>query len=260
MKVHTFDSTSEAYNASQTDDNIKDGDVLSVPSEGIHGVLVKAWPVAVTADHGAFHALEDGVKWESYEGGRYFEAASHAALIGVPAYATEPTSAAEPEEEPEPESDDAYADRHFREVTGLAPVGPEARAFGHAVGVLIDQVAELHRIEYDPDYVKPVEPILAKMERELRALRRPRTTLSFKFEEDQATGEPYAVVDGVMTGPDRGIYMTQSDGRWVKQGAPEEHRTPDWLVKALNAAWESYWETAEKVRAAEAAAGWDATP
>jgi hypothetical protein len=61
-QVHTFDSTGEAYDHSQYDENIKDGDVLSVPNEGVHGYLHHAWPVAVVhnGDPGAFHTFEGG--------------------------------------------------------------------------------------------------------------------------------------------------------------------------------------------------------
>lgn len=70
INVHTFESTHEAYDASQIgewirDDNghlsqIKDGDVLVVPSEGIIGVLIEAWPTAVVwpdEDCGSFHRM-----------------------------------------------------------------------------------------------------------------------------------------------------------------------------------------------------------
>jgi hypothetical protein len=56
--VHTFDSTGEAYDTTQTDDSINDGDVLLIPSEDVAGFLFKAWPVAITPEHGAFHALD----------------------------------------------------------------------------------------------------------------------------------------------------------------------------------------------------------
>ena len=57
--VHTFGSTSEAYDASQTRDDIHDGDVLSVPKEGVHGFLYQAWPIAVTEQTGMFHSAKD---------------------------------------------------------------------------------------------------------------------------------------------------------------------------------------------------------
>lgn len=73
--VHTFASTGEAYDASQCDDDINDSDVLVVPSEGVVGVLCQAWPVAVTPEHGEFHALREGVTWAEHEGGKYAESA-----------------------------------------------------------------------------------------------------------------------------------------------------------------------------------------
>lgn len=69
--VHTFKSTAEAYDASQSDDEIRDGDVLVGRSEAVVGVLVGAWPTAVTARHGSFHYLRPSVTWDSVEGGRY---------------------------------------------------------------------------------------------------------------------------------------------------------------------------------------------
>ncbi len=58
-KVHTFESTGEAYDASQCDDNIVDGDVLAIPGERVVGFLYEAWPVAVTVDVGVFHTATD---------------------------------------------------------------------------------------------------------------------------------------------------------------------------------------------------------
>jgi hypothetical protein len=63
VKTHLFESSAEAYDASQTDGAIRDGDVLVVASEGIVGVLIEAWPTAVVydGDTGAFHRFADGV-------------------------------------------------------------------------------------------------------------------------------------------------------------------------------------------------------
>jgi hypothetical protein len=47
-QVHHFDSTGDAYDASQCDENAHDGDILAIPDEGVWGILFKAWPVAVT--------------------------------------------------------------------------------------------------------------------------------------------------------------------------------------------------------------------
>lgn len=59
IPVHEFGSTGSGYNRTQVDDAIRDGDVLAVPSEGVYGFLYEAWPVAVTAEHGQFHAVAD---------------------------------------------------------------------------------------------------------------------------------------------------------------------------------------------------------
>jgi len=58
-QVHTFRSTGQAYDESQTGEKVKDGDVLHVPSEGVVGYMHAAWPVAVTKERGAFHHLND---------------------------------------------------------------------------------------------------------------------------------------------------------------------------------------------------------
>ncbi|MGW2700850.1 hypothetical protein [Streptomyces sp. NPDC001340] len=55
--VYRFNSTWEAYNATQCRDDIRDGDVLVVESEGVTGFLDAAWPVAITEAHGQFHGL-----------------------------------------------------------------------------------------------------------------------------------------------------------------------------------------------------------
>lgn len=74
-QAHRFATTAEAYNASQCSDDIKDGDVLIAEQEGVVGIMVSAWPTALEADGptGAFHALADGLTWESWEleEGRY---------------------------------------------------------------------------------------------------------------------------------------------------------------------------------------------
>ncbi|ULD38929.1 hypothetical protein [Rhodococcus qingshengii] len=59
--VWVFDSTDGAYNTTQTDDDIRDGDILLVPSENVAGFLNKAWPTAVTEDAGAFHHFPAGI-------------------------------------------------------------------------------------------------------------------------------------------------------------------------------------------------------
>lgn len=62
VKIHQYESTSAAYDASQMDSDIKDGDVLVVASEGVIGFLMGAWPVAVAYaedDPGCFHTMRD---------------------------------------------------------------------------------------------------------------------------------------------------------------------------------------------------------
>lgn len=59
MSTHEFESTGEAYDACQTDDNIKTGDTLVVAPERVVG-LAWTWPVAVTREHGALHTVRGG--------------------------------------------------------------------------------------------------------------------------------------------------------------------------------------------------------
>lgn len=55
IDVHYFDSSAKAYNESQVSNDIKDGDILAVPSEGLYGILNEAWPVAIVGGPGEFH-------------------------------------------------------------------------------------------------------------------------------------------------------------------------------------------------------------
>lgn len=54
-RIHTFDTSLGSYDLTQTCDDIADGDVLHIPSEGIVGILLEAWPIAISANHGEFH-------------------------------------------------------------------------------------------------------------------------------------------------------------------------------------------------------------
>ena len=67
IHVFTFESTREAYDRSQCDDSIHDGDVLLVPSESAIGIMVSAWPTALDATTAGeqFHKLADGVTWDA---------------------------------------------------------------------------------------------------------------------------------------------------------------------------------------------------
>ncbi|RWN60188.1 hypothetical protein [Mesorhizobium sp.] len=64
IRVHFFDSTGEAYDATQCDETIKNGDVLVIESEKVVG-LADTWPVAVTEHSGNLHVLGDG-QFETY--------------------------------------------------------------------------------------------------------------------------------------------------------------------------------------------------
>jgi hypothetical protein len=56
MKIETFETTKDAYDATQCCD-IPRGTVLHIPSEGVVGVA-DTWPFAVTADYGSLHGSE----------------------------------------------------------------------------------------------------------------------------------------------------------------------------------------------------------
>ena len=66
-RVHVFATGADAYNASQTRDDIRRGDVLHVPSESAVAVMVSAWPTALdmSTAGSAFHALADGIDWHA---------------------------------------------------------------------------------------------------------------------------------------------------------------------------------------------------
>ena len=83
FEIHYFGSTGEAYDASQCADNIHDGDLLVVPAERVIGVLIEAWPTAVTDESGHFHRLGETMTWEELDGGKYLAAAQHAVAINV---------------------------------------------------------------------------------------------------------------------------------------------------------------------------------
>jgi hypothetical protein len=54
MNERTFYSTGEAYDATQCDETIKNGDVLVCDRERVIG-LAWTWPMAVTVDAGQLH-------------------------------------------------------------------------------------------------------------------------------------------------------------------------------------------------------------
>ncbi|MFI5686773.1 hypothetical protein [Streptomyces sp. NPDC051636] len=79
--VHRFHSTREAYDATQTRDHIRDGDVLVIEREQVVGFLRSAWPTAITEARGELHGLT--VPAHEYEQGRYAASAARAAQLAA---------------------------------------------------------------------------------------------------------------------------------------------------------------------------------
>ena len=57
MKTHSFNTTVEAYDACQCDENIHMGDLLLIPSENVVGIA-HTWPFAVSEECGALHEID----------------------------------------------------------------------------------------------------------------------------------------------------------------------------------------------------------
>lgn len=79
--AHRFDSTAEAYNATQCRDDIHDGDVLIIEREGVVGFLRSAWPAAVTVAHGELHRVKGDPR--TLDDGRYADSAIRAERIAA---------------------------------------------------------------------------------------------------------------------------------------------------------------------------------
>lgn len=79
ITVHNFEGTppSEVYDRTQTDDSIKDGDVLNLGNGNV-AILMKAWPTIVAGEIEHFHRLATGVTFESVDDGKYAGAAAKA--------------------------------------------------------------------------------------------------------------------------------------------------------------------------------------
>jgi hypothetical protein len=69
ITVHEFAATREACDAAQTRRDVRDGDVLVVPAEGVIGILFGARPYALTRRCGAFHAFDGDLR--TVDAGRY---------------------------------------------------------------------------------------------------------------------------------------------------------------------------------------------
>ncbi len=100
--IHRFDDTRQAYDLAQCRDEIKDGDVLWVPSRGIADVLYQAWPIAVNepenAQHGEFHGWKKGIDdLAAVEGGRCAASVRRArSLLARHGPATQPGQLSDP--------------------------------------------------------------------------------------------------------------------------------------------------------------------
>jgi len=78
VNVHYFLSSGEAYDASQCDENIRNGDVLVIKEEEVVGWLLDAWPVAITREHGEFHLPAVGKDPREFDNGKWVESISKA--------------------------------------------------------------------------------------------------------------------------------------------------------------------------------------
>lgn len=67
IKVHSFGTTGEAYDACQCDENIKNGDVLLIAPECVVG-LAWTWPFAISKRRGHLHTLKDPLTTENMQG------------------------------------------------------------------------------------------------------------------------------------------------------------------------------------------------
>ena len=70
--VHNFigESPGDVYDRTQTDDSIKDGDILNLGNGNI-AILVQAWPTVVCGEIEHFHKIEDGYEFEKIDNGKY---------------------------------------------------------------------------------------------------------------------------------------------------------------------------------------------
>lgn len=75
-QVHVFNelSTGDAYDETQVNDDIKDGDIIVCNGGKSVAILVEAWPTSVKGEQGEFHGMKDDVSWETLYDGKYAEA------------------------------------------------------------------------------------------------------------------------------------------------------------------------------------------
>ncbi|ALC14680.1 MULTISPECIES: hypothetical protein [Sphingomonadaceae] len=55
-RIHAFETTGNAYDATQIDEAIETGDTLLVHAEGVVAVAM-TWPFAITTAHGHLHSM-----------------------------------------------------------------------------------------------------------------------------------------------------------------------------------------------------------
>ncbi len=74
--VHTWNdlSTGEAYDRTQWDDEVKDGDIIVCNEGKSVAILVEAWPTLVKGEEGEFHTFMRDGTWQTLDGGKYVEA------------------------------------------------------------------------------------------------------------------------------------------------------------------------------------------
>lgn len=65
-KAHCFSDAREAYDQSQCDDSISDGDLLIIPESKTVGILYEAWPVEVSGDTDEVFHLPADNDWEMF--------------------------------------------------------------------------------------------------------------------------------------------------------------------------------------------------
>lgn len=80
--THTYDSTGEAYDATQCDEHVIAGHTLLVPREGVVG-LSWTWPVAVTEHPGELHAMGDARAEIAADAGWTTALIQHAVAVAI---------------------------------------------------------------------------------------------------------------------------------------------------------------------------------
>ena len=62
MNQHEFDSTSEAYDNTQCNEEVKTGDIIIIKSEKVIGIS-DTWPIAITVKHGELHTPSNTISY-----------------------------------------------------------------------------------------------------------------------------------------------------------------------------------------------------